>query len=42
MWDKKVENFEVFVGKYIVAYSFRNIRDQFSWISPGVYGLNTA
>jgi hypothetical protein len=39
MWDKRlVEKIEVYVGEFVLAYSFRSVADDFSWAFAGVYG----
>jgi hypothetical protein len=39
--DKRVvEKIEVYVGEYVVACSFRNIADDFTWAFAGFYGPN--
>jgi hypothetical protein len=39
MWDRRVvEKIEVYVGEYVVACSFKNVADDFSWAFAGVYG----
>lgn len=39
MWDKRVvKKIEEFLGEFTVAYTFRNVDDQFSWAFVGVYG----
>jgi hypothetical protein len=41
MWDKRiVEKIDVFMGEFVLAYSFRSVVDDFSWAFAGVYGLN--
>jgi hypothetical protein len=42
MWDSRVvENIKEYMGEFIVACSFRNIEDQFTWASASVYGPNS-
>jgi hypothetical protein len=39
MWDKRlIEKIEVYVGEFVLAYSFRSIADDFSLAFVGVYG----
>jgi hypothetical protein len=39
MWDRRVvEKVEVYVGEFVVACSFKNVVDAFSWAFAGVYG----
>jgi hypothetical protein len=39
MWDRRVvEKVESYVGEYVVACSFKNVVDDFSWAFAGVYG----
>jgi hypothetical protein len=39
MWDRRVvEKMEMYVGEFVVACSFRNVADSFSWAFAGVYG----
>jgi len=41
MWDRRiVEKMDVYVGEFVVAYSFISVADDFSWASAGVYGPN--
>jgi hypothetical protein len=41
LWDKMVvEKIEVCVGQYVVACSFRNVADDFTWACVVVYGPN--
>jgi hypothetical protein len=41
MWDRRVvEKFEVLVGDHVVACSFRDCANNFSWAFAGVYGPN--
>jgi len=41
MWDRRiVEKFEAHVGEFVVACSFRNCVDNFTWAFAGVYGPN--
>jgi hypothetical protein len=41
MWDRGVvEKFEAHVGEYVVACSFRNCADNFTWAFARVYGPN--
>lgn len=36
IWDKRVvEKIEVCVKEYVVAYSFKNIEDDFTWAFAG-------
>ncbi len=35
-----MEKIEVYVGEYVVACSFKNIEDDFTWAFVGVYGPN--
>lgn len=37
MWDRKAMEC---LREFTVAYSFRNVKDNFSWTFVGVYGLN--
>jgi hypothetical protein len=39
MWDRRVvEKVEAYVGEFVVACSFKNVSDGFSWAFAGVYG----
>jgi hypothetical protein len=41
MWDRRiVEKIDVYVGEFVVAWSFRSVVDEFSWSFARVYGLN--
>jgi hypothetical protein len=41
LWDKRVvETIEVYVEEYVVACSFKNIANDFTWAFVGVYGPN--
>jgi hypothetical protein len=41
MWDRRVVvKTEMYVGEYVVACSFKNTVDDFSWAFAGVYGPN--
>jgi hypothetical protein len=44
IWDRSlrrvVEKIEVYVGEFVVACSFRNVDDDFTWACTGVYGPN--
>jgi hypothetical protein len=41
MWDKRIlEKIDVFMGEFVLAWSFRSVADDFSWAFAGVYGPN--
>jgi hypothetical protein len=41
MWDKRiVEKIDVFVGEFVLVYSFRSVEEDFSWAFAGVYDPN--
>jgi hypothetical protein len=42
MWDKRiVEKIDAFVGKFVLAYSFRSVVDDFPWAFDGVYSATS-
>ncbi|KAF5467563.1 hypothetical protein F2P56_017374 [Juglans regia] len=41
MWDRRVvEKVEEYIGRYMVACSFKSVSDDFLWAFAGVYGPN--